>query len=83
MLSNHNSLGTLMEVMSNNPDTASSSSSSSSSNQSPALLISSANLMLLGRRDSAFKQPTYLRLLLIQENWTNHLQKLSYLQTRP
>jgi len=77
MLSNHNNPGTLMEVMANNPDTGSSSSS-----QSPALLISSANLMLLGRRVSASKPPTYSRLLLTQESWTNHLQKLSCLQTR-
>ena len=79
MLSNHNSLGTPTEVMANNPDTA----SSSRSNQSPALLISSANLTLLGRRDSVFKPPTYSRLLPTQENWTNHPRKLFCPQTRP
>ena len=82
MLNNHSSLGTPMEVMPNNQDTASNSNSSSSS-QSPALLISSVSLMFLDRRVSVFKPPTYSRLLLTRENWTNHHQKSSCLQTRP
>jgi hypothetical protein len=75
MVSNHSSLGTPMEVIANNLDTA-------SNNQSPTLLISSTNLMSLGRRDSVFKPPTYLHLLLIHESCTSRLRKLSCLQTR-
>jgi len=73
---NHSNLGTPTGVMHSNLYTA-------SSNQSQTSLINSANSMSLARRDSAFKQQTYLRLLLIHKSCNSHLRKLSCPRMRP
>jgi len=73
---NRSNLDTPTGVMHSNLYTA-------SSNQSQTLLINSANSMSLARRDSAFKQQTYLLLPLIHKSCNSHLRKLSYPRMQP